>query len=81
MRAHTDAQGLEYKRFKGLGEMNPGELRNTLFDPAHRTLKRVTMEDGILGEQLVAQLMEDENAEARRAFLAEHGRKIKELDV
>src|SRR6266702_2972507 len=78
---HPDAQGLEFKRFKGLGEMNPKELRDTTFDPARRTLKRVSMEDGVLAARLVAELMEDENAEARRTFLAEHSRKIKELDI
>ncbi len=77
----ADAHGLEFKRFKGLGEMNPKELRETMFDPARRTLRRVTIEDGVLAAQLVAQLMEDENAEARRTFLAEHARKIRELDV
>src|SRR5437667_7374693 len=81
VKSHPDAQGLEFKRFKGLGEMNPKELRDTMFDPARRTLKRVTMEDGVLAAKLVAELMEDENAEARRTFLAEHARKIKELDV
>lgn len=79
--ARPDAQGLEFKRFKGLGEMNPKELRDTTFDPARRMLKRVTMEDGVLAAKLVAELMEDKNAERRRAFLAEHSRKIKELDV
>jgi DNA gyrase subunit B len=78
---HPDAQGLEFKRFKGLGEMNPKELRDTTFDPARRMLKRVTMEDGVLAARLVAELMEDRNAERRRVFLAEHSRKIKELDV
>jgi DNA gyrase subunit B len=78
---HPDAQGLEFKRFKGLGEMNPKELRDTTFDPARRTLKRVTMEDGVLAAKLVAELMEDKNAESRRNFLAEHSRKIKELDI
>lgn len=81
IRTHADAEGLEFKRFKGLGEMNPKELRETMFAPAHRTLRRVTIEDGVLAARLVAQLMEDENAEARRTFLAEHSRKIKELDV
>ncbi len=79
--SRPDAQGLEFKRYKGLGEMNPKELRDTTFDPAHRTLKRVTMEDGVLAAKLVMELMEDKNAEVRRSFLAEHARKIKELDV
>lgn len=81
VRQHPDARDLEYKRFKGLGEMNPKELRDTTFDPARRTLKRVTMEDGVLAARLVDQLMEDKNAEARRVFLAEHARKIRELDI
>ena len=81
IKTRPDAQGLEFKRFKGLGEMNPKELRDTTFDPARRTLKRVSMEDGVLAARLVKELMEDENAEARRVFLAEHSRKIKELDV
>lgn len=81
VQARPDAKDLEFKRFKGLGEMNPKELRDTTFDPAHRTLKRVTMEDGVLAAKLVDELMEDKNAEARRTFLAEHARKIRELDV
>jgi DNA gyrase subunit B len=81
LETHPDAQNLEFKRFKGLGEMNPKELRDTTFDPARRTLKRVTMEDGVLAAKLVGELMEDKNAESRRNFLAEHSRKIKELDI
>ena len=81
LKANPDAQGLEFKRFKGLGEMNPKELRDTTFDPARRVLKRVTVEDGMLAAKLVAELMEDKNAEMRRTFLAEHARKIKELDI
>lgn len=81
LKSRPDAKDLEFKRFKGLGEMNPKELRDTTFDPARRTLKRVTMEDGVLAARLVDQLMEDRNAEARRIFLAEHARKIRELDV
>jgi DNA gyrase subunit B len=81
VRTHADAQGLEFKRFKGLGEMNPKELRDTTFDPARRVLKRVSMDDAVLAARLVAELMEDKNAERRRVFLAEHSRKVKELDV
>jgi DNA gyrase subunit B len=81
VRTHADAQGLEFKRFKGLGEMNPKELRDTTFDPARRVLKRVSIDDAVLAARLVAELMEDKNAERRRVFLAEHSRKVKELDV
>jgi DNA gyrase subunit B len=81
VRTHADAQGLEFKRFKGLGEMNPKELRDTTFDPARRVLKRISIDDAVLAARLVAELMEDKNAERRRVFLAEHSRKVKELDV
>ena len=80
LRQHSDAANLEFKRFKGLGEMNPKELRETTLDPSTRTLKRVTIEDSILAQKLITQLMEDTNAEARREFLAEHARKVADLD-
>ena len=81
LRQHPEAGNLEFKRFKGLGEMNPKELRETTLDPSTRTLKRVTLEDSVLAAKLISQLMEDTNAEARREFLAEHARKVAELDV
>jgi DNA gyrase subunit B len=80
LRQRPDAGNLEFKRFKGLGEMNPKELRETTLEPSSRTLKRVTLEDTILARKLIEQLMEDTNAEARRVFLADHARKIAELD-
>jgi DNA gyrase subunit B len=80
LRQRPDAGNLEFKRFKGLGEMNPKELRETTLEPSSRTLKRVTLEDSVLAAKLIGQLMEDTNAEARRIFLADHARKIAELD-
>lgn len=82
LRQHPDARGLDFKRFKGLGEMNPKELRETTLDPNSRVLKRVTIEDSVLAGKLISQLMQDTNAEARRVFLAEQARLIAaELDV
>ncbi len=71
----------EVKRYKGLGEMNPRELRETTMDPGKRRLKQVTIEDAIIADKMVQELMEDTNAEGRRTFLAQRARKYTELDV
>ncbi|MBX5445598.1 type IIA DNA topoisomerase subunit B [Sphaerobacter sp.] len=71
----------ELKRYKGLGEMNPRELRETTMDPERRRLRRVTLEDAALAERMVYELMEDTNAEGRRTFLAQRARKYQEIDV
>jgi DNA gyrase subunit B len=71
----------EVKRYKGLGEMNPRELRETTMDPEKRRLKQVTIEDTIIADRMVQELMEDTNAEGRRTFLAQRARKYTELDV
>ncbi len=71
----------EIKRYKGLGEMNARELRETTMDPERRLLKQVTIEDAALSEKLVFNLMEDTNAEGRRTFLAQRARKYTDIDV
>jgi DNA gyrase subunit B len=71
----------EVKRYKGLGEMNPRELRETTMDPEKRRLKQVTIEDTIIADRMVHELMEDTNAEGRRTFLAQRARKYTDLDV
>ena len=71
----------ELKRYKGLGEMNPRELRETTMDPERRRLRLVTIEDAALAERMVYELMEDVNAEGRRTFLAQRARKYTEIDV
>ncbi|HET7038179.1 MAG TPA: type IIA DNA topoisomerase subunit B, partial [Thermomicrobiaceae bacterium] len=71
----------EIKRYKGLGEMNARELRETTMDPERRRLKQVTIEDAALAERLVFELMEDTNAEGRRTFLAQRARKYTDIDV
>jgi DNA gyrase subunit B len=72
--------GVSMQRFKGLGEMNADQLRETTMDPATRTLQRVTIEDAALAERIFADLMGDK-VEPRKAFIERHANEVKFLDV
>jgi DNA gyrase subunit B len=73
-------RGLQITRFKGLGEMNAEELRETTLDPANRTLLRVSMEDAGSADELFRVLMGD-NVEPRREFIQKHALDVRNLDV
>jgi DNA gyrase subunit B len=73
-------KGLSITRFKGLGEMNAEELRDTTLDPKNRTLLRVTMTDAAAADDLFRILM-GEKVEPRREFIEKHALDVKTLDV
>jgi DNA gyrase subunit B len=73
-------KGIEYYRFKGLGEMDADELRETTMDPETRTLVQVTMEDAASADVVFSMLMGDQ-VEPRRAFIEENARLVTNLDV
>jgi len=73
-------KGLQITRFKGLGEMNAEELRETTLDPTNRTLLRVRMDDAGAADDLFRVLMGD-NVEPRRDFIQKHALDVKNLDV
>ena len=73
-------RGLQVTRFKGLGEMNAEELRETTLDPAHRTLIKINMADAGAADKLFRVLMGDK-VEPRREFIEKHALEVDNLDV
>ncbi|MCL4206181.1 MAG: DNA gyrase subunit B [Pirellulaceae bacterium] len=73
-------KGLQVTRFKGLGEMNAEELRETTLDPANRTLIQVSMRDAGAADDMFRVLMGDK-VEPRREFIEKHALDVRNLDV
>ncbi len=73
-------KGVSLQRYKGLGEMNAGQLWSTTMDPAHRILKLVKIEDAIYANEIFEKLM-GEDVAARRDFIRRHAKEVTNLDI
>src|SRR5262249_9183975 len=71
-------EGIQLSRFKGLGEMNADELRETTMDPARRMLIQGEVEDAT--DAIFSMLMGDQ-VEPRREFIEQNAKDVRFLDV
>ncbi len=72
--AELQRKGVKWKdpvqRYKGLGEMDAGQLAETTMDPRHRTLRRLTVDDGIEAES-VFELLMGNDVPPRKEFIVQ----------
>ncbi|HJJ48218.1 MAG TPA: DNA topoisomerase (ATP-hydrolyzing) subunit B [Methanocorpusculum sp.] len=78
--AEFGEKGVNVQRYKGLGEMNAGQLWETTMDPKTRTLKRVYIEDATYANEIFEKLMGDD-VQPRKDFIKRHAAEVKNLDI
>lgn len=76
------AENIKIQRFKGLGEMNPEQLRETTLAPQSRRLMQLTLEDQVQDETfaLFDMLLSKKRASDRRVWLEQNGDKAQLMD-
>ena len=67
----TNTKNFELGRMKGLGEMDPDEMAETVMNPATRTLKQITMDDAEVAARVFINLM-GESVDPRKKFIEEN---------
>ncbi|MCF7834561.1 DNA gyrase subunit B [Candidatus Gracilibacteria bacterium] len=75
-----DKNKTEIQRYKGLGEMNAEQLRETTMDPTTRQLNQITIEDAEDTDRLFRILM-GEDVQSRKHFILTHAKTVRDLDI
>ena len=78
--AKLENKKVDVQRYKGLGEMSPGQLWETTMDPSTRTMLRVEIEDVARADEVFSMLM-GEHVPPRKAFIQAHAADVRNLDV
>jgi DNA gyrase subunit B len=79
MEEHPNRQ-LAFARFKGLGEMDPHELRETCMDPRTRHLVKIDVDQAAIADEILSVLMGDD-VDARRLWIQQNAKDARFLDV
>ena len=80
LKTQKGAQTINVQRYKGLGEMNPGQLWETTMDPNNRILFRVTIDNAREADKIFDVLMGNEVA-PRKKFIQTYAKSVKNLDI
>lgn len=80
LKAQKGTMAINVQRYKGLGEMNAGQLWDTTMDPARRVLLQVTIDNAREADKIFDVLMGSEVA-PRKKFIQTYAKSVKNLDI